>query len=336
MSRLLRLRPAADEHWFVLARITLARGRESEALEALGHVGDAYPQAAVAQYLRGAIALRHRRAPHGRGGPVAGHPDRSESPGPRHDLILLYCLQRRREELSEQFEALSRLTPLDFNQMLLWSSSLAASWDPSEAAPPLEEFVKADPGDRHSRLRTLAEALHGSGESTRPDRSWALCPPATPRSGPSSRRSPPPGETTANSSTPDRPAVRDRHPVLARMRLDLSRRDLPAAIAHLHAAAADPHNRAVLFQLGDNLTRQGNGDEGRKYVAAARDLDALHELLERVEAPSRGGGCPTDGPGRRGLAPRRPEVPGPIMVCPGPPDRSDQPGGPEGGLPPRP
>ena len=62
MSRLLRLRPAAEEHWFVLARIALARGRECEALEALGHVGDAYPQAAVARAWERSIALRHRRA----------------------------------------------------------------------------------------------------------------------------------------------------------------------------------------------------------------------------------------------------------------------------------
>ena len=42
--------------------------------------------------------------------------------------------------------------------MLLWSSSLASSWDPSETVPILEGFVKADPDDGLSRL-TLAEAL---------------------------------------------------------------------------------------------------------------------------------------------------------------------------------
>ncbi len=78
------------------------------------------------------------------------------------------------------------------------------------------------------------------------------------------------------------------HPVLARMRasLALSRRDLRAAIKHLRAAAAaDPHNCAVLFQLGDTLIRLGNVEEGRRYLSASKDHDALYELLERIEEP---------------------------------------------------
>jgi Flp pilus assembly protein TadD len=77
-----------------------------------------------------------------------------------------------------------------------------------------------------------------------------------------------------------------RHPVLARMRanLALSRRDLPAAVRYLRAAAAaDPHHRDVLFQLGDTLIRLGDVEEGRRYVSAARDHDTLFELMERLE-----------------------------------------------------
>ena len=173
--------------------------------------------------------------------------------------------------------------------MLLWSSSLASSWDPSEAAPPLEEFVKADPGDRHSRL-TLAEALR---RLRCVDEARSVLGPL-PAGDPEVRAI---LAQVAAARGDDRELERltgddaDRHPVLARMRarLDLSRRDLPAAIAHLRAAAAaDQHNRAVLFQLGDNLTRQGNGDEGRKYVPAARNLDALHECWSGSRPRTRG------------------------------------------------
>src|SRR5262245_60626448 len=40
MNRLLRLRPATDEHHMMLAQLALARGRDAEALEHLAQVGD--------------------------------------------------------------------------------------------------------------------------------------------------------------------------------------------------------------------------------------------------------------------------------------------------------
>jgi predicted Zn-dependent protease len=201
-------------------------------------------------------------------------------------LILLYCTQRRRRELSEQFAALSRRTPLDFNQMLLWSSSLAASWDPSETAPIMEGFVEADPDDRLSRL-TLAEALR---RLRRIDDVKSVLSPL-PSSDPEVRailaRI---AEDRGDAGEVERLTGEDadRHPVLARMRasLDLGRRDLRAAIKHLRAAAAaDPHNRAILYKLGDTLIRLGDVEEGRGFVSASKEHDALYELLERVEEP---------------------------------------------------
>ncbi len=162
MNRLIRLRPATDEHYLVLAQLAMARGRDAEALEHLAHVGDGSPTAARARTLEGNIELRNQRARRAEGAFLRAVRLDPHDPVPRRGLVLLYCMQRRRRELSEQFAALSRLTVLDFNQMLLWSSSLAASWDPSEAAPILEGFIAADPDDRLSRL-TLAEALRRLG-----------------------------------------------------------------------------------------------------------------------------------------------------------------------------
>jgi tetratricopeptide (TPR) repeat protein len=286
MTRLLRLRPATVEDWMVLGQLAMARGRDAEALESLARVSDGSPMAARARTYEGAIELRNRRARKAEDALLRAVRLNPDDPEPRRKLVLLYCMQRRRRELSEQFTALSRLTPLDFNQMLLWSSSLAASWDPSEAAPILESFVAADPDDRLSRL-TLAEALR---RLRRIDDAKAMLSPL------------PPSDLEvrailariAVARGDDKEVERltgddaDRHPVLARMRanLALSRRDLRAAVKHLRAAAAaDPHNRAVLFQLGDTLIRLGDFDEGRRYVTAAREHDALYELLERVEEP---------------------------------------------------
>ena len=286
MDRLLRLRPATDEHYLVLARLAMARGRDAEALEPLGHIGDGSPMGAWARTCEGKIALRNRRARKAEDALLRAVQLAHDDPAPRRELVLLYCLQRRRRELSEQFAALSRLTPLDFDQMLLWSSSLAASWDPSEAAPILEGFVGADPDDRLSRL-TLAEAYR---RLRKIDDARAVLSPL-PTSDPEVRAI----LARIAQSRGDAAEVErltggdaDRHPVLARMRadLDLNRRDIRSAAGHLRAAsAADPHNRAVLYQLGDALIRLGEVEEGRRHVAASKEHDALFELLERIEEP---------------------------------------------------
>jgi predicted Zn-dependent protease len=197
-------------------------------------------------------------------------------------------MQRRRRELHEQFAALSRLTPVDFNQMLLWSNSLASSWDPSESAPILDGFVKADPDDYLSRV-TLAEALR---RLRRIDDAKAVLS-SLPAADPEVRailariaysRG---DEGEVERLTRDHP---DEHPILARMRASLprSRNDLPGACKLLRAAlAADPHNRAVLFQLGDTLIRSGDVEEGRRYVAAAKAHDELYEFIEQAEQEGR-------------------------------------------------
>jgi predicted Zn-dependent protease len=286
MNRLLQIRPATDEHYMMLAQLAVARGRDAEALEPLAHVEDRSPMAAKARAWEGKIELRNRRARKAEQALLRAVRLDPEDPAPRRDLILLYCMQKRRRELSEQFAALSRLTPLDFNQMLLWSSSLASSWDPSEAAPILEGFVEADPDDRISRLM-LADAYR---RLQRVDDVKAIVSPL-PSSDPEvrailARIAVARGDAAeAERLTGD---DADRHPVLARMRatLELKRRDLRSAIKHLRAAAAaDPHNRTVLYQLGDALIRLGDVEEGRRYVSSSKEHNALYELLERIEEP---------------------------------------------------
>jgi tetratricopeptide (TPR) repeat protein len=286
MDQLLRLRPPGDDQWLVLGQLAMAHGRDSEAIDHLAHVSDGHPRAARARTWEGAIELRKKRARKAEVALLRAVGLDPDDPAPRRQLIALYCMQRRRRELSEQFAALSRRTALGFSDMVLWGSSLAASWDPSEVQAALEGFVKADPDDRTSRL-VLAEALR---RLRRPDDVEVVLnclPPFDPEVRAIRARI---AETRGDGAeierlTSDHP---EEHPVLARMRasLDLSRRDLAAARKHLRAAlAADPHNRSVLFQLGDTLTRSGDVEEGRRYVAAARAHDYLYDLFERLTEP---------------------------------------------------
>src|SRR5262249_47655180 len=62
LARLLQLRTPTDEHWMVLGQLTMARGRDAEALENLAHVSDEYPQAARARTWEGTIELKNQRA----------------------------------------------------------------------------------------------------------------------------------------------------------------------------------------------------------------------------------------------------------------------------------
>ena len=64
----------------------------------------------------------------------------------------------RRRELQAQFEAISELTPLTFEQVRLWCLSRMSDWDPREVEAVLQSFVAADPDDRASRL-ALADSL---------------------------------------------------------------------------------------------------------------------------------------------------------------------------------
>ena len=287
MGRLLRLRPATDEHWMVLGQIALARGRDAEALEHLARVSDDYPMAARARTWEGTIELKNQRARKAEAAFLQALRLDPHDTTARRELIRLYCIQRRRRELNKQFAALSRETVLNFNQMLLWSSSLATSWDPDEVRPMLEGFVKADPDDRTSRL-VLAEALRRARRSDDVDAVLSRLPSSDPevraiRARIAFSR----GDIAeVERLSRDHP---DEHPVLARVSdadLALSRRDLPAARKHLSAAlAADPRNRSVLYQLGDTLVKLGDVKEGRRYLAASRAHDSLYALFERLEEP---------------------------------------------------
>jgi predicted Zn-dependent protease len=291
MRRLVALRPPTDDDWMVLGQIAMARGRLAEAGEALARVSDGAPASARARAWEGQMELRLHRARGAEDALLRAVRLAPDDPAPRRDLVLLYCMQRRRRELSEQFAALAGLEPLDFHQMMLWSSSLASSWDPSEAAPVLEEFVAADPDDRLSRL-TLAEAYRRLDRVDDARTTLGPLPTADPEvRAILARIALARGDISEVERLTGDDA--DRHPVLARMRaqLDLNRRDLRSATRHLRAAAAlDPHNRAVLFQLGDTLLRLGEVEEGRRYLSSSKDHDELFALLVRFGEP----GSPND------------------------------------------
>ena len=124
-----RLTPA---DWMLRAQVDLALGRIPEALSDLQAVPDDDPMAPRARLQEGQIELRRDRARAAEAAflrAVARDPKLIEA---RRQLVYIYGMQMRRRELHAQFEALSELTPLTFDQVRLWCLTRMSDWDPRE------------------------------------------------------------------------------------------------------------------------------------------------------------------------------------------------------------
>jgi tetratricopeptide (TPR) repeat protein len=283
MKRLLELHPPTEDNWFTMAQLAIATGRTLEALGALAHVPDGHPQAAQARLWEGQLELRRQRA---RAAEASLRRAISINPGliaARRELIYLYGMQRRCNELSAEFATLAEVAPLSFDQVSLWCLIGTAPWDPLEVRPILTAFVEADPLDRASRL-ALAESFGSLGQYENVE---AVLKPL-PATDPGARailariafdRG---DAVTVESLVANGP---DDHPILQlyRGQLALLRRDLSSAVRHFRNwTAGDPHDRARLYMLGDALVKSGKSVEGEGCLQAARDHEILYNLIDRA------------------------------------------------------
>jgi tetratricopeptide (TPR) repeat protein len=283
MRRLLDSRPPTEDDWLMMARLAMATGRTNEALGELTRVSASHPAAAQARLWEGQLELRRQRA---RAAEALLRRALETDPKlvPAHrELIYLYGMQRRLSDLGAQFAALAELAPMNFDEVRVWCLIRSAPWDPQEVRHILAAFVQADPSDRASRL-ALAEAYGALGQHE--DVKAVLKP--LPAADPDARAI----LARIAHDQGDAAVVEsllalgpDDHPTLQffRGRLALLRRDLAAAVRHFRkATAGDPHDRAKLFILGDALVKAGEPAEGKTYLRAALEHDALLELLERA------------------------------------------------------
>jgi tetratricopeptide (TPR) repeat protein len=285
MKRLRDLRPPTEDDCMMLARLAMSTGRTDEALAEFARVTDGHPTAALARLWEGQLELRIHRARAAESSvkrALAIDPSLVEA---RRVLVYLYGIQRRCDDLSAQFTALAERDFITFDQMSVWCLIGIAPWHPQEIQPILASFVRADPDDRASRL-ALAEAYGSLGEhenvaavleqlpATDPDARAIFARIAHDRGDAEAVES-----LLANGS--------DDHPILQyyRGQLAIRHRDLPAAVGHFRKwTAADPHDRNRLYMLGDVLVKSGKHVEGEIYLQAARDHQALYQLIERASS----------------------------------------------------
>ncbi len=167
VARLQRLRRPTDSDRLLRGQVAVARGRPDEALAELALVPNESPEAPAARLLAGRVELRRNRFRHAErllreAIRLYPRPTRSDRPDPNliqahRELVFIYGFQLRRAEIGAEFQALSRLTNLQFDDLFKWGLLKTDSYEPGEAAEALANCIAVDPGDRWSRL-ALAES----------------------------------------------------------------------------------------------------------------------------------------------------------------------------------
>ncbi len=270
------------------AQVQLAMGRIPEALSDLRSVPDEDGMAARARFQEGQIELRRNCARAAEAAflrALARDPKLIEA---RRQLIYIYGMQMRRRELQAQFEALSELTPLTFEQVRLWCLTRMSDWDPREVEGVLASFVAADPEDRASRL-ALADTYRRLARRDEAERTLAELPLSDPdarviRIRMAQERG---DDRTLESLLEAGP---DDHAGLARFRgrQALGRRDLAAASRYFRIVLdAEPTDRETLYNLATALVLTGDMAAAKALKKTANDYDNLESLIEQVSQPSR-------------------------------------------------
>jgi tetratricopeptide (TPR) repeat protein len=283
LERSARLRRPTAADCMLRARLELALGRDEAALAAMSRVPDDDPRGAGARLRRGQLELRKgllRAAEADLRRSVELNPMQALA---RRELVYLYGMQRRREELEEQFVALAALMPLTFDDVLVWSLACGLKSDPREVVADLSRSVEADPEDRWSRL-ALAEMLEQQGRFDDAEAALALLPPADAEARTlRARLAVDRGDVAAAAAlVSEGPAG---HAGLARLcgRLALHQGDWGAATRHFQAAlAVEPAHRDALYGLALGVQQAAGPAAARPFLAAARAQDVLNQRLEHA------------------------------------------------------
>jgi tetratricopeptide (TPR) repeat protein len=286
-----RLRTPTVFDWSLRAQIAVAKGRLEDALSALGHIPQDGLLAAQAFLMAGRIERQRNRMPAAEADfrkALACDPGLIEA---HKELIYILGMQLRRREVDAEFKALSRLTPLSHHELFTWGLthfSFLYNVRTHDTAEHLESFILANPEDRYSRLALAAILLKSPEMESRVEQTLE----PLPRSDP---------EATAlrielklehgrideaMAMLQDAP-VGDPHLARIRGRVALMRGDHAAAIRHFQDALSDePYDRVSLSELGKALSLKGD-QSAERYLAQARRLDDVYDLLSRVRRPDR-------------------------------------------------
>ncbi len=289
LAKLKRNRPPTPLDHGLQARVEIAEGHTEAALVELAAIPDDHPLARWARLRAGQLErgrFRFRAAEESLRKALRLVPAPvQELIEPRRELIYILGMQLRREELHEQFRDLAREAPLSAREIYVWCLVRdLAWWEASEQVPILEKAVQADPADDRSRV-ALAEILNRQSETDK-----ALATLEKDMTG--SRfvaaekyrilldRDGPEALAAAFATIPED----DPLTATLRGRLALLDGDGPAAVRFFEIAqAAEPGRRQVVADLGRALALAGQSERGKAYTDQAGRIDALNNLLLKME-----------------------------------------------------
>jgi tetratricopeptide (TPR) repeat protein len=286
LDRIAAARPPEPQDWLLRGQLEVAREHSDEAVAALAEIPDSSQYAPTARQLAGQIELRRDRA---RFAEILLREAIRLDPGmvqARRELIYILGMQLRRQELNEEFAALSRVTTLQYDNLFHWGLMRSCLWEPGEVAQTLGRYLEADPDDRESRL-ALADNDRRLGLYDEAEEILAPMPADDPRALAlrvnilMDRQQEDQAEELLKQGPPD-------DPELARLRgrSALARRDGEAALRFYKIAYDhEPANRDAVFGLIHAYELVGQPAKAVPLRREAEALEAFNSLIQRMSTP---------------------------------------------------
>jgi tetratricopeptide (TPR) repeat protein len=288
LRKLEALRAPTPLDWMLRAQIATALGHDDLALEALRRVDAQHALAGQASLLAGRIERKQHRL---RQAEASFRTALAREPGlieAHKELIYIYGIQLRKQDVDAEFKALARLTQLTHHDLFTWGLTHFTDWDPGISVE-LEAAIKADPGDRHSRLALATLLFDQSDAEGRVLSALEPLPCDDPEAAALRVEL-----SLVHGHIEEANALLDQaprgNPRLARLRARaaLLRNDHAAAIRQFQEALSEaPYDRVSISELGKALILAGDRPAAERYLTRARRLDDVYNLINRVSRPNR-------------------------------------------------
>jgi tetratricopeptide (TPR) repeat protein len=282
-----RSRPLSTADRLIRAEVDRNLGREEEAIATLAAIPDNDALAPNARLLTARIERQRGRMRFAEAALKTALRLDPELIQARRELVYLYGMQARRDELNEQLRALSERTRLSDNELFVWTVSNVDIWINETIRGDLERYLAADPDDRHSRL-ALAQVLLRAGETDSAERVLGPLPRDDIEANVLRARVALDRSRLDHAEALLRDGPAD-HAGLARLRgqLAMRRGELEEAARQFRIAAKlDPTSLEVAQALALTLSRLGVTDQAEAAREHAGRLRTLSGLLERAHSAS--------------------------------------------------
>jgi tetratricopeptide (TPR) repeat protein len=290
VRRLERIRPPTAPDRLLRARIASGMGDDTAALKELQFINEESKVGAQALFMIGLVERRRNRLRLAEDAYRKALQLEPELIQARRELIYILGMQSRRRELDAEFKALAELVPLTRYDLYIWGLTHFVTWG-SDSANELAAFIEADPEDRKSRVAMAALLLSQPGQEARVEE---LLKPL-PRDDPEvlallieqeiSR-----GRVDEATSMIARTNSDDPHLARLRGQIALRQGDRAAAVRYFRQALSDaPYDRISNAELGKALMLQGDRAAAETYMARARHLDEVYNLVTTIGKPRQTG-----------------------------------------------